>query len=148
MSYLFGFNLTGGEKVDIFSSTRLLERGLNVASLQQRVIAENIANEATPFYKRKTVSFEDQLQKALTNTGSLKSQRTNSKHIPFSTELSVEMKPKIQTHNSNLFNHNGNNVDMDYEMVQLAKNQIWYSALTDRINGRLQSLKTVIKEGR
>ncbi len=37
---------------------------------------------------------------------------------------------------------------MDYEMAQLAQNQLWYNALTERINGRFNSLRTVITDGR
>lgn len=36
---------------------------------------------------------------------------------------------------------------MDQEMVKLAENQIYYNALVDRINGKFNTLKTVIKGG-
>lgn len=47
-----------------------------------------------------------------------------------------------------MFNHNGNNVDIDFEMSQMAQNQIYYNALIDRLNGQFNSIKTVLGSGR
>lgn len=46
------------------------------------------------------------------------------------------------------YNHNGNGVDMDKEMADLATNQIYYNALTERINGKFNTLQSVIKGGK
>ncbi len=43
---------------------------------------------------------------------------------------------------------NGNNVDMDKEMADMAENQIYYEALVDRLNGKFNSLQTVIRGGK
>ena len=42
------------------------------------------------------------------------------------------------------YNDNGNNVDIDLEMTELAANEIYYSALTQIINAKLSSLNYVI----
>ncbi|WP_404330218.1 flagellar basal body rod protein FlgB [Mesobacillus maritimus] len=127
-------------------SFQQLEQALSAATLKQKVIASNIANVDTPNYKSKSVDFQATLQQALENQ-SVTSYKTNEKHLPFSSEHSA-FNPKINTNNETKFKPNGNNVDMDYEMAQLAKNQLWYNAVTDRVNGHFNSLRTVINEGR
>jgi len=42
----------------------------------------------------------------------------------------------------------GNAVDMDAEQTKLAENQIYYNALIERMNGKLNTLNTVIKGGK
>ena len=127
-------------------SIQQLEQALSTATLRQKVISSNIANVDTANYKSKQVTFQSALNDALTNP-SLSSQKTNTKHLPFSTELST-FKPTIKVNNDTTFKPNGNNVDMDYEMAELAKNQLWYNALTERMNGKFNSLRTVINDGR
>jgi len=137
--------------VNLFSGTTTkLENALNVASLKQKVISSNVANVDTPNYKSKEVSFQTALMNAMENNKSFAAHRTNEKHIQFSNQAGQQITPfaKVISRPNSLFNHNGNNVDMDYEMAELAKNQLWYNALTERINGKFNSLRTVINDGR
>lgn len=127
-------------------SFQRLEQALSTAALKQRVISSNISNVDTPNYKSKQVDFHALLNDALNET-SISSYKTNTKHLPFSSESS-HFNPKIIVNNDSKYKENGNNVDMDYEMAQLAKNQLWYNAVTDRVNGHLSNLRTVINEGR
>lgn len=46
------------------TQTNLLSNAMDAYELRQKAIASNVANLDTPGYKRKEVSFEDQLQKA------------------------------------------------------------------------------------
>lgn len=137
--------------VNIFSPTfQALEKSLNVATLQQRTISTNIANINTPNYKAQGVDFKSYLEQALSQGSStaMKSHRTHSTHVPFSTEGTPSNGPKVFAKQNTSFNHDGNNVDLDYEMSQLAKNQLWYSALTDRMSGQINSLRNVISGGK
>lgn len=127
-------------------SFQLLEQALSTATLKQRVISSNIANVDTPNYKSKQVDFQAVLNGAL-NDQTISSYKTNTKHLPFSSEGS-QFNPKIKVNNETKYKENGNNVDMDYEMAQLAKNQLWYNAVTDRVNGHFNNLRTVINDGR
>jgi len=127
-------------------SFQQLEQALSTAALKQKVISANIANVDTPNYKSKTVDFQAVLNGALNGQGT-SSYKTHSKHLPFSTENST-FTPKVTVNHETKYKLNGNNVDMDYEMAQLAKNQLWYNAVTDRVNGHFNSLRTVINEGR
>lgn len=121
----------------------MLERSLDYSSLKNSVISNNIANVDTPNYKAKNVEFKSVLNEALTNQ--IEAKRTHPKHIPFS----IDRTPfQIVSNQQTMYNHNRNNVDIDKEMSELAKNQIYYRGLVDRINGKFSTLQTVIRGGR
>ncbi len=127
----------------LFSGTITnLEKGLNYASLKQKVISQNIANVDTPGYKAKSVSFQSFFNESMNQ---LEAHRTNPKHIAFKQSGTH---PAIATKGNFQYNHNGNGVDLDQEMSNLAANQIYYNAVTDRINGKFNSLKTIIRGGK
>ncbi|MGP4072255.1 flagellar basal body rod protein FlgB [Piscibacillus sp. B03] len=126
----------------LFSDTiQNLESGLRYSSVKNKVIAQNLANVDTPNYKAKDVSFKKQLEHAQHN---FQAKLTNEKHIPFGrTGLEIQIKQK----NGVTYNHNGNSVDLDKEMTELAENQIYYQALVERINGKFNSIKSVLNGG-
>ncbi|MFC7372166.1 flagellar basal body rod protein FlgB [Fictibacillus iocasae] len=117
-----------------------LETALNGSAAKQKAISDNIANADTPHYKAKTVSFGKELETQL------KAYRTNSRHIEFSGNRQGTV--KVMDRSGGDMNHNGNNVDMDLEMSEMAKNQLYFQALTQRINGKFNSLQMVIKGGK
>ncbi|KOF09899.1 flagellar basal body rod protein FlgB [Planococcus glaciei] len=127
-------------------SFQSLERALSATALKQKVHAANIANVDTPNYKSKQVNFEAVLNEAAANQ-IMNSYKTNDKHIEFGGSTS-SAKPRISTNHTTAFTQNGNNVDMDHEMAELAKNQLQYNALTERISGKFSTLSTVINGGR
>ncbi|OMP68595.1 flagellar basal body rod protein FlgB [Domibacillus epiphyticus] len=118
-----------------------LERGLDYAALKQKTIADNIANVDTPNYKSREVSFK----RILSNAGeTLAANRTDQRHFEFSASSDGTIIAKRNL----TYNESGNNVDIDQEMSDLAKNQIYYNALTDRLSSKFSSLTNVIKGGR
>ncbi|WP_164669000.1 flagellar basal body rod protein FlgB [Virgibacillus doumboii] len=132
--------------MEFFGGTfKTLEGSLDYASAKNRTISNNIANVDTPNYKAKDVVFKNVLNDALTS--SFEAKRTHSKHIPFDNS-GTGPSFKTITQKNTMYNHNGNSVDIDKEMADLAKNQIYYQSLVDRINGKFSSLQTVIRGGR
>lgn len=130
--------------MDLFSGTiSSLQNSLDYASAKNRVISTNISNVDTPGYKSKNAVFKNVLNDAIGS--SLEAKRTKTKHIPFNK---MNNQPyQIVTNNHTAYHPNGNNVDIDKEMTELAKNQIYYNSLVDRINGKFGSLQTVIRGG-
>lgn len=122
-----------------------LGNSLDYASAKNRAISNNIANVDTPNYKAKEVDFKNVLNDAI--SGSFDAKRTNPKHLPFSDESSGQAYQVTSSKNT-MYNHNGNNVDIDKEMAELAKNQIYYRGLADRLSGKFSSLQMVIRGGR
>lgn len=108
----------------------LIKEDLNVSALRNKVIANNISNINTAGYKRKYVSFEDTLQNTIKSV-SLKT--SSEKHISSSNESGDE---RIITDNSTSTRSDGNNVDIDTEMVNLTANNMMYESLTTALNNR------------
>ncbi len=129
-----------GEIMKLFSnSMNLLENSLAYSSLKQKVTANNIANVDTPNYKAKDVSFKTELENA-----SLRAYRTDHRHIEFKRGAS---NLSVYTTKNTSYNHNGNNVDIDKEMSDMAQNQIYYYVLIDRMNSKFNGLKEAFKGG-
>jgi len=55
--------------------------------------------------------------------------------------------PQIFSNVGNMMQHNGNDVDLEFEMNELAKNQIWYNGLTQLTAGYFQKLRSVLEGG-
>ncbi|GGI66145.1 hypothetical protein GCM10011482_17990 [Enterococcus alcedinis] len=53
------------------------------------------------------------------------------------------LEPRITSNNQTSLKENGNNVDLDIEMVDQATNGLYYQALTAQMNGRLKMLNYV-----
>ncbi|BCJ85255.1 flagellar basal body rod protein FlgB [Effusibacillus dendaii] len=129
-------------------SMQIYERSLDAASLRQKVLANNIANIDTPNFKRSDVSFDDVLLDYLNGASALPGMITNPRHIPIGVQSFSQIQPEIVVENSTTVNNNGNNVDVDSEMTQLAVNQIKYNLLVQELNGHLSRLRTAIQGGR
>lgn len=131
----------------ILSSPRVavLEQALSASSLRQKVISNNIANVNTPGYKKSEVLFEDMLQSAL-NGKKMSMLQTNERHLP--VRQSGIPAPKINVVSNTSIRIDGNNVDIDGEMAELAKNNIYYNAVVQQLGGYFSGIKSAIKEGR
>lgn len=124
-----------------------LEKALEAASLRQRALAHNIANVNTPGFKRSYVTFEEELRAALNLEPGLPLTRTHPRHLPYPRSL-AEVKPKMRRDLYTTMRQDGNNVDIDREMTELAMNSINYHAAVEQLNQRLGMLRYVISEGR
>lgn len=120
-----------------------LEKGLSYATLNQKTIANNIANVDTPNYKSKDVSFKNMLEEE--KRSSISAYRTDERHYDFAITQST---PGVSNIDNLRYRNNGNAVDMDAQQAKMAENQIYYNALIDRVNGKLNTLNTVIKGGK
>lgn len=120
----------------------LLKKSLNASVERGRIIANNIANVNTKDYKRHYVTFEENLQEV---TGNVELATTNKKHISNKSEYGdVEVKRDETTS----MRKDGNNVDIDNEMTNLAANTLKYNALITELNSRMSLKKYIISGGR
>ncbi|MGD8191008.1 flagellar basal body rod protein FlgB [Brevibacillus ginsengisoli] len=127
---------------------QLLERALDVSTLRQRTISNNIANIDTPYFKSKQVVFEEMLQNEMNGEGpKLGAYTTDSKHIPFGRVQGTIPNAQIVSNPQAFVQNNGNDVDLEYEMNQEAKNQIWYNGLVQLTSGYFSKMKSVIDGG-
>ncbi|MDD3237195.1 MAG: flagellar basal body rod protein FlgB [Candidatus Gastranaerophilales bacterium] len=151
-------------------STRSIEiTKLAMDGLMQRekAIAANTANVMTPGYQRKVVAFEDQLRNILSEETSKEDiKRRNSAALSYNaTSLDIVTKPDAQQMallNKNSFEaykpevirdfskynpETDNNVDIETEMMDMAKAGTQYGILAQLEGKMLSGLGTVIKGG-
>lgn len=115
---------------------RQLEKSLDASWLRNEIISGNIANADTPGYKRKEVQFEQFLNSEMKN-----SQIENGQ-----TRLSGGDGMKVtEDLSSYSYRLDGNNVDMEREMAQMAMNTLRYNTLIQRMNGQFAKLRNVIR---
>ena len=119
-------------------------RALAAASLLHEVLSNNIANVNTPNFRRSHVRFEDLLQKelGLAEDPLMKVVRTHDRHFPLAFRGKAH--GVIEQDSTTNMRLDGNNVDIDIEMAEVAKNQLYYSALANRMGGYVSKIKSII----
>ena len=122
-------------------------RAMAAAALRHEVLSNNIANVNTPNFKRSHVRFEDLLKQelGLDRDPLMKVVRTHDRHLPIAFHGKV--RPVIEQDAGTNMRLDGNNVDIDIEMAEVAKNQLYYSALATAVGGHISKLKSVITSG-
>lgn len=120
-----------------------LGTALDASSVRNNVIAENIANMDTPGYKAKDLEFYDVMQEALGSGKKLPMTRTNEKHLPPS-DKPVDVSSYVYQQNNPSVRNDGNDVNIDYEMSQMAENTIRYNMLSQLTSGKFTKLKDII----
>jgi len=118
----------------IFSDANYLaaRKMLDYTSLRGEALASNLANVEVPGYKRVDVSndFESQLSKALENN---------------STQDIDSLEPKIVTDNREVSTRaDGNNVEMDKELMEMNRNALEYEYSVKYINYNYDMIKSAI----
>ncbi|MFZ5352089.1 MAG: flagellar basal body rod protein FlgB [Bacillota bacterium] len=131
----------------IGNKTKLLEKALDAAWLRNEVIANNIANVNTPGFKKSSVSFENALNSSM-NELSISGKMTRPSHMPTGKNANMITNPEIVTEEHTSMRRDGNNVDIDVEMAELAKNSIKYNTLINQISREFRKLRSVINDGR
>lgn len=119
----------------------VLKHGLDASSMRQRTISSNIANINTAGYKVNKVEFEEHLKKATEGSGL---QKTHEMH--FGLDGVEDVQATVEKRESTFYNENGNNVDIDYEMTELAANEIYYSTLIQLLNSKYSKLNSAINK--
>ena len=124
-----------------------LQASLKFRQLRQELHASNIANAETPGYKAKKLDFEDALARALDTDDNLKMKTSDSKHFNVGGGGFNNLQPEIYEDSNGIVSPDGNNVDRDQEMAEMAENKIMYDATVQLINKKLGLLKYAIGSG-
>jgi flagellar basal-body rod protein FlgB len=129
----------------MFSSVNTLQKGINASWLRNEVISNNIANVDTPGFKASRVQFEEILSETVEADGELEMAVTDEGHIPGSGASAFSrVEPEVFTDETTSTRLDGNNVNIENEMVELAKNSIEYYATVSKINSEFRKLNTAI----
>lgn len=135
-------NNSYGRVVDI------LHRTMDVSMLRRSVIADNLANSDTPNFKRSNVNFEAQLKRAFDSQAkpALEAKMTNERHIPFYQPVDYRsVGPRRVLDYLSQSKNNGNNVDVEEEMMLSLKNQLNYQLLTQAISNQFNQINMVLR---
>lgn len=130
---------------EMFASVNTLNKGLNASWLRNEVISNNIANVDTPGFKASTVRFEEIMAEATGTADGLQIVTTNDKHIgPPGIDRIDDVTAEVFTNDETSTRLDGNNVNIENEMVALAKNSIEYYATVSKINSEFRKLNSAI----
>ncbi len=124
----------------LYDYVDLLAKGADASYLRNETLAQNIANVDTVNYERQDVDFEGALQQAL----------MKNSYVSLDDKVSMldlsDLDVGVYTeHTSYSYRLDGNNVDIDTENVELAKNQLVYKGLTSSISQELSRIESVCK---
>ncbi len=125
----------------------LAEDALKYRGIRQDMIAGNIANVDTPFYKAKDIEFEQMLAQSASllqaKKPRLEMAQTNSMHLSAlgeenSHKASIFFRPNHGTRND------GNSVDLDVETTEMSKNAIMINAISAALKKKSMLFKSMI----
>jgi flagellar basal-body rod protein FlgB len=107
----------------------LLSKLVDVTVLRHKVLSQNVANVNTPGYRKLTVSFDEHLSEHLTRHG----------------ERGIAcVQPEVVEDNSTPSRPDGNNVDIDAEMMRLNKNTLLNNAYLQIVATKTAMMRTAI----
>ncbi|MFG6394781.1 MAG: flagellar basal body rod protein FlgB [Lachnospiraceae bacterium] len=121
-----------------FNYINVLGKAADASWTRNGVISNNIANVDTPGYKRKDVDFEVYLKGAVSGGISLDDDVAGA-------DLEVLSGTTYTDYRTASYRLDGNNVDIDTENAELAKNQMKYYTMLDSVSQEFTRLKSVMK---
>lgn len=137
----------------IFTTTMdLVGKSIDLRAKNQNLLSSNIANAETPNYTPKALDFEGELQSALKSghRGRQAQSVTNPRHIPLAGKGASRLEAVTGTvveRPAKTPGKDGNAVELENEMSQLAENQIMYNASVQILSKQFSDLRTAIKGG-
>jgi flagellar basal-body rod protein FlgB len=120
--------------ISMGTADKYVETALNARALRQDLIASNIANIDTPFYRSKDIDFESELARAAhrefnnEKSSQLQMAKTTGMHLdPINHHKDID--PTLFYRDGHMARNDGNTVDLDVESSELSKNSVMYDAL-------------------
>jgi flagellar basal-body rod protein FlgB len=129
--------------MDILNITPHFEKAMDVAALRQQVIANNISNVNTPNFAPSKVCFEDELKQCMANKNDSEGFQVVADFSD--SDLGVKGVGSDESQIQPAVMKSGKSVDVNQEMVDLAKNGVIFEALTAQASGRYSGFKYIIE---
>jgi len=133
-------------------ATDALTKTLSFLEERHRIIANNIANADTPFFKAKAApleEFQEALSKAIDRARSGRAAGLALKptrHVADGPSGLVIEPVEARGADAGILRHDGNNVNLDKEVSDLAQNAIMHRALSDLLRKQYLMLQSAIRE--
>lgn len=135
--------------IQISRAHELMKQALDYRAVRQDMIASNIANADTPYYRPRDISFESVLMQKRQErfggeTAQLEMARTDAAHLGASRSGSAE-RPTRFFRDGHGARNDGNSVDLDVETTEMSKNAVMFNALTAAMRKDSMIFKSVIE---
>ena len=156
----------------LFNHTNLMQKTLDASWMRNEVITNNIANVNTPGFKSKGVAFEDEFRAALLREPEktlprpnislrrlssepsiqagpdMTGKKTRDKHFDFETARKdpMDVQPSVYRNNSTTMKMDGNNVDVESELNEAAKNTIYYYTMLNKVSSDLGRIRMTLRD--
>ena len=134
---------------EISKSFDILEKSLHYRKIRQDMIASNIANADTPYYRPKDIRFEEALEEEVNKKFNiptppkLELAKTSPMHLSAADDTD-EVEPIVFFRDGHLARNDGNSVDIDVETTEMAKNNLAYNATIQALRKDIDIFKAVI----
>ena len=125
------------------SKIQLLEKFIDYCSLKNKTISKNIANIGTENYRREDVNFGSLLQENINNQ--LKTD--NPKHINITQITEAGSGLDLVTDNKTEGTSEVNNVNIEKEMSELAKNTLDFRFASRKLANHFREIQSAIRGG-
>lgn len=128
----------------------LMKQALDYRAARQDLIAGNIANEDTPFYRPRDISFEGTLQaeaKKIFNepeAPTLKLAQTHGSHFKSALDDGHDL-AQLYYRDGHMARNDGNSVDLDVETTEMTKNSMMFQGLTAALKKEALIFKAVLQ---
>lgn len=134
--------------IDKFSKEmQFWKNAIDVRAKRQEVLASNIANADTPYYKARDVDFVGSLQAAMKNQsdpddgGQMQLNKSNVRHLD---GMPGDPTLKLLYHNEYQSAVDGNTVEMDVERSKFIDNSLQYQILTQFTSDEFTGMKEAL----
>lgn len=134
----------------IFNNTiKTLEKSLDIRARKHEVIISNIANVDTPNYKAFELIVEDELANMESNKNLNNLIKTHPLHLSAESQNDNNFTTsRLQLSEEVSLRGDGNTVNMEKEMAELAENNIMYRTSANILSQKLQSIIRAIYMGK
>ena len=112
---------------------------LQLRGRRNNILASNIANAATPNYKARDISFEDEIKKFDQN-GPIRTSHKN--HITHNSGKSIN---ETSYREPLIVSLDGNTVELAVEQMQFSENVVRYQTTLQFLNNRISGLMSAIR---
>ena len=117
----------------------MLGAALSLRAKRNEILASNIANAATPYYKARDIDFETEIKK-FQKDGPIKA--THEEHISIKKPAAPG---KVQFRKNVNPSLDGNTVELAVEQLQFAENSMRYQSTLSFLGGKINTLMLAIK---
>jgi flagellar basal-body rod protein FlgB len=127
-------------------SLRLMETSLALRAPLRGSVPASVLREMVPQRWLMDLAMHRAAPKALgAQQGKLEIVRTHDRHLPIPMRSMAQ--PVIERDDTTTMRVDHNNVDIDVEMANMAKNQLYYNSMATQLGGFVTKMKNVMTSG-